>query len=310
MPYANAGRAMMQLAATRIGWGVPAQFDATVHSLFRSVAILAARDQRLVTLAPSATGGLPGAISVNLPDDFDFRTALRQGSGAALRGGVLRLEHGAVAVDLRHARRWRSRLAELGLDLAAAGPRRAWEVAAAGLAADGRSDAFAAIAHRPIRALFEAASALNAMAARRAMAKLVGLGAGGTPAGDDFLVGFISGLRATQSRTQPVRITFSASLGKALQPLLDRTNDVSRVYLAAAAAGEVSERLADLASAIAGGASAAPLGEAAKAAIAVGHTSGADCTLGLLLGAAAWGPEAIVRRAMSLIDGSLLRVTA
>jgi hypothetical protein len=300
----------MQLVADRIGWGVPSTFDGTVHSLFRNVVILAVPRQRLVTLAPSVAGGLPGAISVGLPADFDFRMSLRLRSEAAVRGGVLRFERGVVAIDLREARPWRSRLAELELDLTMVRPRRAWEIAAATLSADRRSDALAAIARRPIRALIDAASALDAAAARRAMVSLVGLGAGGTPAGDDFLVGFFSGLWATKYPNRAIRPDFLSTLGNDLQPLLGRTNDVSQVYLAAAAAGEASERLTALSAAIARGDPASTVRETAIAAIAVGHTSGADGTLGLLLGTAVWGPEAIVGDAVSLIDGSRVRVEA
>ena len=290
--------------------GRPVGLSGTVHSLFRAVAILAVPGQQLVTLASLTAGGLPGSISVDFPSDFDFKALLQLGSRAAVRGGLLRFGQGDVAVDLRNAQPWRSRIAELALDLNRAEPRRAWEAAAAALSADRRSDALATIARHPIRALIEAASAFDAKAARRAMLGLVGLGSGGTPAGDDLLVGFLSGLRATKSLISPMRVAFPETLGKELQPLLLRTNDVSRVYLAAAAVGEVSERLTSLAAAIGRGDSSSTVDKVAKAAIAVGHTSGADGTLGLLLGTAAWGPKATARRVISLIDGSSLRVEA
>ena len=49
--------------------------------------------------------------------------------------------------------------------------------------------------------------------------------------------------------------------------------------------------------------------EAQVAAVAVGHTSGADGTLGLLAGIAAWGPENPVMAAERLIRPSIVPVS-
>lgn len=290
----------MHLGAEKIGWGVPVTFEATVHSLFRNAAILTVAGHQLVTLVPATAGGLPGAISIALPAGFEFSKALGARSRAAVRGGMLRFRGGALSVDLRDAVRWRSGLDALELDLNKPAMHRAWEDAAAILAADGRTDAFVRIACAPIRALSEAASALDITGANHAMASLVGLGAGGTPAGDDFLVGFLAGLHATEIALK--RQAFLAALGGEIRALLARTNDVSRVYLAAAAEGEVSERLTDVAAAIARGGGAPIVAGVAKAAIVVGHTSGADGTLGLLLGTAAWGPKAVARAGITLTN--------
>ncbi|MGH6924362.1 MAG: DUF2877 domain-containing protein [Propylenella sp.] len=292
----------MQFAAQKIGWGVPAVFEAAVHSLFRSAAILAVPGHGLVTLVPAKAGGLPGALTIGVPAGFDFAKAFDPEWRAAVRGGVLRFSGGVASVDLRTAVPWRSRLAALQLDLNKPAQRRAWERASRILSADRRSDAFVRIARRPLRALLDATSAFDAARAKRAMAELVGLGAGGTPAGDDFLVGFLVALRATAGWAEETRGDFLAALCRQTKALLSKTNDVSRVYLAAAAEGEVSERLTGLAAAIAAGSGASTVGDAAGAAIVVGHTSGADGTLGLLLGAAAWGPEALARSAVSLIE--------
>jgi hypothetical protein len=65
------------------------------------------------------------------------------------------------------------------------------------------------------------------------------------------------------------------------------------------------ERLAAVAARIAAGAAPTALAEAAAAAVAVGHTSGADGALGLLLGLAAWGPGTIFRESRRLVDETL-----
>jgi hypothetical protein len=63
---------------------------------------------------------------------------------------------------------------------------------------------------------------------------------------------------------------------------------VSRLYLEAAAQGQISERLYALATCIATGAGEETVTFAAEAALNVGHSSGACGILGLLIGCAAW----------------------
>ena len=82
---------------------------------------------------------------------------------------------------------------------------------------------------------------------------------------------------------------------------------MSRVYIEAAAAGEVSERLAAVATCIAAGATPTAIAGAALAAIEIGHSSGADGMLGFLLGLAAWGPEPIFAQSRRLIDQNFRR---
>ncbi len=142
---------------------------------------------------------------------------------------------------------------------------------------------------------------LDLQFAEQAAARLVGLGAGGTPARDDVLVGYLAGLWTSIAGDRP-RADFVAGLADIVRGLGKRTNDVSRVYLEAAADGEVSERLAAVVTPIAAGGPAPSVARAAAAAIAVGHSSGADATLGLLLGLAAWGPAPIFEESRRLID--------
>ncbi len=272
----------MQLAALKIGIGVPAgDFAGTVRSAFRRACLIATDGAALVTLVAGA-GGLPGGIIVAAGDDFDFTRATVEGTRIGVRAGIVRFENARLGIDLRGAVPWRSRLDRLKLSLGDPGSRTAWPIAARILAADGRAAALRALAGDAIDALVAAGRQLDAAAANEAAASLVGLGAGGTPAGDDFLVGFLAALHAAKPR-RGMR-AFAAELSRGIGHLADRTNDVSRVYLLAAAGGEVSERLTDLAAAIAQGAEA-ETAAAASAAIAVGHSSGADGTLGLLAGA-------------------------
>jgi hypothetical protein len=294
----------MSFAALQIGFGVPdAPFAASVRSLFRNACILAVDGAGLVTIAPKAAGGLPGGITVDVPTGFDFERALQSGARAAARGGVLRVEASAFAVDLRAAAPWRAALTGLRLTLSRPAVQSAWKRCATILAKDGRADTLIEIARNPIDALLFATRGLESASAGAAARALIGLGAGGTPAGDDFLVGFLAGLWSAADGAEG-QAFFIAEFARRIRAEAHRTTEVSRVYLEAVAAGEVSERLADLAKAIAAGASEEIVTATAAAAIAVGHSSGADGTLGLLCGAASWGPAGFVPLAAGLLAGS------
>lgn len=294
----------MRLVALRIGAGVPNRpFTGVVRSVFVKAAILTVAD-RLLTLVPAATGGLPGAIALDVPRGFNFASLLRTGAVAASRGGILRFAGSAASVDLRAAPYWRSRLRDIVLDFDRPATDGAWRSVAATLRADGRSNAIARLGREAILSLSDATRRLDLEPAEHAAGQLVGLGAGGTPAGDDLLVGYLAGLWSSLAGLR-ARADFAAGLANAVRGLSIRTNDVSRAYLEAAAACEVSQRLTDVATCIAGGATAAAAADAAAAAIAVGHSSGADGACGLLLGLAAWGPEPIFRESRRLIDETL-----
>jgi hypothetical protein len=289
----------LRLAALKIGVGTPsAPFAGIVHSVFANAAILAIAD-RLATLAPASAGGLPGAITIAV-GSFRFCDHLVVGAPAVARGGVLRLGDGAMTIDLRDAVPWRAALREHAVDLANARAENAWRSVAAALRIDGRSAAIARIGGAPMLMLCEAARRFDARSAAEAMAPLVGLGAGGTPAGDDVLVGFLAGLWSTAWKERSRR-DFAGALGNSLGGLLGRTNDVSRLYLEAARDAEVSERLSALIAGIGAGEPATILASTATAAISVGHTSGADGVLGLLLGLAAWAPAPVFEASRGLV---------
>jgi len=280
-----------RIAALKTGFGVPdADFDGDVHSVFRNALILAVDGGGLVALVPEEAGALPGGITLDAEAGIGFDRMIAAGARAAARAGILRVADSGLTVDLRQAEVWRSRLDELALDLASASSRKAWDTAAAVLAADGRAGRFLRIAAKPVSALVDAACGFRQPEARASVERLVGLGEGGTPAGDDFLVGFAAALHAS-ARGDGRRRGFAEAFFGHLRSLGDRTNAVSRVYLQAAAAGEISEKLTNLASRIARGDAPASVEEATAVAVAVGHTSGADGTLGLLAGIASSGPS-------------------
>lgn len=76
------------------------------------------------------------------------------------------------------------------------------------------------------------------------LCRLIGLGIGLTPSGDDFLCGFLAGLRMSSSVSSHIPTTesdrFRQILEKTICSHLDRTNEISAAFLQCAALGQFS----------------------------------------------------------------------
>lgn len=287
----------MQLEAVCVGYAVPRRsFDAEVHSAFASAANLRlVRGGRLLTLVTVEEADLPQGIRLNTPQGFSFE-GLRTGESVTCRDGLLRCEQASLTIDLRPARRWKCDLPALAANMNDPSTSAAWQSVEQALderrayTGTGLPAGQIATARRmgeSVPGLVAATRRYDALAAAGVVAALIGLGPGLTPAGDDFLVGYLAGLWcAAGKRTE--RIRFLSGLGKAVSRLSRRTNDISRTYLVHAAHGQVSSRLADLAGAICRGERLDRLLEAAEAAIQVGHSSGMEAVTGLLVGLSVW----------------------
>jgi hypothetical protein len=285
----------MRLAALSTGAGAPAgDFAGTTAAIYSRVCILLLADESLLTLIVPTIGNLPKSIMIDARPKFAFADVLAVGANVAARSGILRIAGSALSIDLRSATRWRSCLSHLRLDGSREAVVQALEAASTTLQRDGRSHAFARIAGAGLADLEKATRTLNATAAGEALSGLVGLGEGTTPAGDDYLVGYFAGLWICAGRTA-ARLAFIAAVGDSLRLTARRAGRVSRVYLEAAADGEVSERLSDLASCIAAGSDRNSVESAAAAAIAVGHSSGACGVLGFLQACAFWSSAGPVK---------------
>lgn len=282
----------------------------TVHSVFQQACNVSLENGILVTLTSADIANLPQGIRVQTPRRFSFLDYARPGRRVTCGGGILRIDGSDLLIDLRTARVWHRNLFDLRLDLRQAAIARAWSVAWAELlrhrhrAGPEATLGFQALlgpmtassmtqillAHRAARSigsLWQATCDLHADAASRAIGLLIGLGAGLTPSGDDFVVGYLAGLGSSTMQIQP-RLEFVALLGHTLSQLIARTNDISGAFLKSAIKGHFAEILASLAQAIAEGRDSQNLRTATRAALAVGASSGFEGVLGLLLGCTAW----------------------
>jgi hypothetical protein len=115
---------------------------------------------------------------------------------------------------------------------------------------------------------------------------LLGLGAGLTPAGDDFLCGLLAALWCTSVEGGPDR-AFVHAWGAALSRRLDATTAISASFLECAIAGCFPGSVTALAAAFAGD-PATGAGKGPRAALdrlcALGHSSGMDTATGFLFG--------------------------
>lgn len=279
----------MRLDAICLGYAIPRRdFDAALHSVFTGAANLRlAKNGRLITLLGATDADLPQGVRLDTPPGFSFAD-LPRGEPFTCRDGILRCEEADLSADLRRARRWRCDLPALAVSMRDPATRNAAQFVLEMIA--GRraleQDAWPAAA-RAMDAitprLVAAARRCDSRAAARCAARLVGLGPGLTPAGDDFLVGFLAGLWSAEGASDG-RLAFAAGLGRSVARSARRTNDISRTYLLHAARGQVSSRLSDLAGAIGRGEGEDRLRQAATDSLRVGHISGLAATSGLLMG--------------------------
>ena len=298
----------MRFQALSVGIQVPPHpFSGTVHSVFRQACNLWLEGGTLLTLLPREKGNVPRGVRLDTSSDSVFLHALRVGQPVACRGGILRFERSDFSVDLRTARSWHIDLKGLHIDLRRIDQAQAWAIAWSELKTyyrrsdlSGIMEGFSPLEGSPILseilrqqsahsvpALLQATRDFQFEDARASIRPLIGLGHGLTPSGDDFLVGYLTGLWSTAGNS-PSRTQFLAALDVEISETARNTNEISRAYLRSAIKGHVSEPIAKLAQQLSQANNASSVTAATQAALQVGHTSGADGVLGLLLGCLAW----------------------
>jgi uncharacterized protein DUF2877 len=262
-----------------------------VQSIYRSVVNISTADG-LLTIASPEGGGLPNGILADLGPDWR-EIGLHSGVAALANGGAIRVPDAGLEIQFDGATRWSPRLRSSAdaADIAAArwrrraGATRATarrRASAAGFGGLLREDA----PHDPVGVLGVARPILSDLVvaleagdrtqAAEVAARLVGLGPGLTPSGDDVLVGIEAALRALARPS-------AGFLALAMDDVEWRTTAVAATLLRHAAAGEFAERLHSLLAALLGSDDDA-IPAAIDRAVAWGATSGSDCLLGVLIG--------------------------
>ncbi len=283
--------------ADSVGALVPTRARAQVHSVFQRTCNIETDSGELVTLLAPGCGNVPHGIRCAPPIGALF-ARLRQGQTAILDDAALRVPAARLAVHLSRAAIWNGTVAAAPPGLPGMQVCRALrelretlrehapdEGVAPALFSSGcpRSTIERALFARMAQSLPVLARATetgDAAAVVSALSVLVGLGAGLTPAGDDFIVGYLAAL-CSRSHREPVVAALLGSLAVPVGKLSLHTNAISRQMLLDALQGQFAERLADVVRSVCGGGNVAG---AAMRALEVGHSSGADVLCGLLFG--------------------------
>lgn len=270
-------------------------FSGRVHSIFAHVVNICDSDNILFSLAAADRDNAPSTVLVAFPADFRFDAAgIAGGDPVSSGSGVLALGAG-LTVDAAGAGEWQAVLPDFpaggGLAALAAGLAVLTDcIAAAGTdgglkeyhtgCGQGSSSLFSRELAARAASLVAALEAGDFAAAFVSGRSLLGLGAGHTPSGDDFLAGLLTVFRMPGA---PFGEDYAA-LGESLSGEADAlTTAVSRAMLQQAAAGRARESVIDLLEALATGGTSR-VRSAAMRVLALGSSSGTDIAVGLASG--------------------------
>lgn len=259
-----------------------------IHSVFERAINIDAGGGRLVTLAHRESDIAPDTVVVDLDRCSDLELA----PGVEARFSARRILLGDVVVVLESARRWhgslpayapdRSRL-RVNLSLAqdhlvlhghGIGMRKSRSAASPALAR-AVGEAFL----RCVHGLEEALAHDDEAQAREHVARMVGLGPGLTPAGDDYLVGLLTALNIPGSPRRAWRRIGNHVVECAGQ----KTHLISATALRHAATGRARACLIGFCDALMHQPST-PMLKALARVIGIGSSSGTAIALGLLAG--------------------------
>ena len=300
----------MRLSALSASVDTPIRcFSGVIHSIFHHACNVSLEGDGLITLVSSDKGNPAQGIRLRTPSTFTFLNQLGVGQPVACRGGILRISGSELSVDLRTASLWHIDLKRLRIDLHQPETAQAWAIAWLELLKHKSGSGISAMitgipaltqcpgilpietlverAVETVSVLIDATHNFEVDDAIAAFRPLIGLGPGLTPSGDDFIVGYLTGLWSTAG-SDSSRLRFISSLGAWLSQAATGTNAISRTYMKSAVIGNVSEPIATLAQRVGQGKSMDSVRQATRTALQVGHTSGTDGVLGLLLGCIAW----------------------
>jgi len=261
-----------------------------VQSIYRSVINITTADGLLTVTGEG--GGLPNGIVADLGPDWRV-IGLRPGMVAVAGDATLRVPDAGLEIEFAGASRWSPRLAA-SAELADAAAAR-WKRRTAATRAVARARASAGgfgpllredvpvgpdscmdVARPALAALIDALEMGDRRRAAETATRLIGLGQGLTPSGDDVLVGIEAALHALAQPT-------AGFVALATGGVEARTTALAATLLRHAAAGEFAQRLHVLLATLLGSDDEA-IPAAIDRAVAWGATSGTDCLLGVLVG--------------------------
>ena len=268
-----------------------AAFAGVVHSAFhRAVNIACLCCGELHTLVTDELDDGPNSLVV-ATDDF-LALGICQGDSVRAAGGSLAIA-GKAMVTVAGAAIWRTPMPDTHCATGLLRRRLAeaeaaiWRSGTLGGFIEGMADT--EIARLTTRMLHEGADGLalalgrgDTHAALAHAGRLLGLGPGLTPSGDDFLTGLLAARALGRRRGDPGSDAFALGVARLAKTA---TNPIAYAAIAKAARGEVRERVARLVIAL-GSATAEPVSPALTQVLAIGSSSGTEIAFGVIRGLA------------------------
>lgn len=244
-----------------------AEFSGEVSRVFEHACHIRTASGDAIFIVAEGLDCGPQAIRISTPVQFSFATSLLPGTSVIGYAGHILFEDHKLDIDLSRAVPWSSRPLPWPGRLSAAALNILYE------RLTGRAEVTPWDDHPGLN---EATSNLDVQAAIGILASRVGLGPGLTPAGDDYIVGYLLGLHTTE--TGPVRRTqFRKQISGWLADQGHRTSDVSAAFFRAACDGRFTGNLVELAHAASRGDKSDIISTASNV-LAQGASSG-YCTL-------------------------------
>ncbi len=305
----------MELMATSIDgflayWCGLSDVHGQIHSVFQRALNIETSGGQLISVLSMAGLDGPNTVVTELPRGLGFISmGLRSGMPVRLDRMEADLGHGALCLQISTAQKWWPRLAsgEERLDMARlkrnlsallrALPQEEFTEGLAGLVflvgkmvagrwrtiERQRHSRLARQALPGIRNLLQGALERDGILLKKALGKLVGLGVGMTPSGDDLLLGFVGTLSNVSRRVGGPEVGDLLEIVKHhLAAMKDRTTFVSGNLMSYACAGRVSSPILSVIRTLLYGKTSAASCATGRL-LEQGASSGAEILLGILL---------------------------
>jgi len=278
-------RAMTPAIARSTGYLVPREdFSCAVHSVFTTACNLE-WEATLLTVASPATGNGPTTVVLSDPS-LDLRRLFVRGEIVRFQRSALRSQR--TRVQLAHATTWfpPAQRAVLDAPHIGANVHRAEQSLLRARATNA-----SVIDHEAagvVAALLAACRSRDSSEACRLVARLIGWGEGLTPAGDDFLVGWLAALGRLGCCDRDLE--FLAAVRRAILARIANTTQIAGHFLSLATQGHFVEAILCVLDALLCQQGREIAENAVERLLQIGATSGADLCTGLLGGIAAWMP--------------------
>lgn len=286
--------APLELSAESIGCRVlRAAAQGMIEAVFERACTVALSAGGSIALLAQSCGNHPRGVRLTCSPRLD--RIVRVGMRVRISPARIAIDEGAVAVLLQGAQTWAPALRPGSLAahahaiaslstterlLRERAVRSESAFLAVTLGADRSAGPLGKVVAEFLPRLCTAWAAADRLQVVAAVARVIGLGPGLTPAGDDFVIGWLAGMALTACSSE--QREFLNLVCADLEPLRSATTPTSREYLDDARALLFSERLCDLAVAITACAPVETLAERVDAQLAVGASSGADAAAGLI----------------------------